>query len=62
MQYWYNVKTGQVEDDDNKSAGENIMGPYASRDEASRALETAREKTEAWDEEDRRRREEDGLD
>ena len=62
MQYWYNVKTGQVEDDDSKSAGENVMGPYGSRDEASRALETAREKTEAWDEEDRRRREEDGLD
>ena len=62
MQYWYNVKTGQVEDDDNKSAGENVMGPYGSRDEAARALETAHEKTEAWDEEDRRRREEDGLD
>lgn len=54
MKYWYNVKTGQVEDNDNKSAGENVMGPYDSSDEASRALETAREKTEAWDEEDRR--------
>ena len=54
MKYWYNVKTGKVEDDDNKSPGENLMGPYDSSDEAAKALETAQAKTEAWDEEDRR--------
>lgn len=30
------------------------MGPYDTREEAQRALQTAREKTEAWDEEDRK--------
>ena len=29
------------------------MGPYDTEDDASRALETARRKTEHWDEEDR---------
>ena len=29
------------------------MGPYDTEDEASRALEIARQKTERWDEEDR---------
>lgn len=33
------------------------LGPYATREEAERALETARQRTEAWDEEDRRWRE-----
>lgn len=59
MQYWYNVDTGQVEPDDQASRKDNLMGPYPSAAEAARALETARERTEAWDEEDRRRREED---
>ncbi|GAB95085.1 hypothetical protein BJY21_004206 [Kineosphaera limosa] len=53
MTFWYNVRTGQVEPDETKSAGENLMGPYETREEAQRALETAKEKTEAWDEEDR---------
>jgi hypothetical protein len=49
MAYWYNVDTGQVETDDDKSQGANLMGPYDSQDDASRALQTARERTEAWD-------------
>jgi hypothetical protein len=49
MAYWYNVDTGQVETDEDKSQGANLMGPYDSQDSASRALQTAREKTEAWD-------------
>ena len=53
MAYWYNVDTGQVETDDDKSQGANLMGPYDSQDDASRALQTAREKTEAWDAADR---------
>lgn len=53
-QFWFNVGTGQVETDENKSRGEILLGPYATREEAARALETAREKTEHWDEEDRR--------
>lgn len=54
MQYWFNIQTRQVESDDEKSPGAELMGPYATREEAARALETAAERTEAWDEEDRR--------
>ncbi|GAA1907951.1 methionine aminopeptidase [Lapillicoccus jejuensis] len=53
MQYWYNVDSGQVETDETKSQGAHVMGPYASQDEASRALQSARERTEQWDAEDR---------
>ena len=49
MAYWYNVDTGQVETDEDKSQGADLMGPYDSQDDASRALQTARERTEAWD-------------
>ena len=54
MAYWYNVSTGRVETEDNKSQGADLMGPYDSEAEAARALDTARERTEAWDEEDRK--------
>lgn len=60
MKYWYNITTGQVEDDDHTSRKDDLMGPYATREEAASALEIARAKTEAWDEEDRRREEEGG--
>ncbi|GAB3447063.1 hypothetical protein GCM10027517_30300 [Phycicoccus ginsengisoli] len=49
MAYWYNVDTGRVETDDDKSQGANLMGPYDNQDDAARALQTARERTEAWD-------------
>lgn len=53
MQWWYNVATGQVESDDTRSQGADVLGPYASEQEAARALELARERTERWDEADR---------
>lgn len=53
MAYWYNVSSGQVESDDNKSQGDDLMGPYDSQEEASKALQTARERTEKWDAEDK---------
>lgn len=53
MQYWYNVDSGQVESDDSKSQGAHLLGPYASQDEAVHALQSARERTEAWDAQDR---------
>ena len=53
MQYWYNVDSGQVETDETKSQGAHVMGPYGSHDDAARALQTARERTEKWDSEDR---------
>jgi hypothetical protein len=52
--FWYNTRTGQVETDEDKGQGKDLMGPYATREEAAHAFETARERTEAWDEADRR--------
>ncbi|MDQ2758825.1 MAG: methionine aminopeptidase [Actinomycetota bacterium] len=53
MQYWYNIDSGQVETDENKSQGAKVMGPYATADEAGHALQSARERTEKWDAEDK---------
>ncbi|HEX5522465.1 MAG TPA: methionine aminopeptidase [Pedococcus sp.] len=53
MAYWYNVETGKVETDETKGQADDLMGPYATEDEASRALDIARQKTERWDEADR---------
>ena len=52
--FWYNTRTGQVETDEDKGQGQDLMGPYSSREEAAQALEIARHRTEEWDEEDRR--------
>ena len=54
MEYWFNTKTGQVESDSDpdRARSADLLGPYSSEEEASRALEIAREKTEAWDAED----------
>jgi hypothetical protein len=56
-QYWYNLRTGRVETNYDKSQGKDLMGPYPTQAEAERALRTARERTRRWDEEDRRWRE-----
>lgn len=61
MQYWYNIETGQVEEDAKHSRKDNLMGPYSSREAAAAALNTAAERTAAWDEEDRRREEEEAA-
>ena len=54
QQYWFNIATGQVETDASKSKADSLLGPYPTHEAAARALESARERTEAWDEEDRR--------
>ncbi|WP_151526609.1 hypothetical protein [Serinicoccus kebangsaanensis] len=55
MQYWYNTKSGRVQrgDDPELARSGDLMGPYTSEDEASRAYEIAAAKTEAWDEQER---------
>ena len=53
MAYWFNVSTGSVESDENKSPSADLMGPYDTEAEAANALQTARERTEKWDAEDR---------
>lgn len=49
--YWYNVKTGEVEDGP-QSMGKDRIGPFATRDEAANALATYEQRNRAWDEED----------
>ena len=53
-QYWFNVRTGQVQTNYDKGQGKDLMGPYPTEAEASRALQSAAERTDRWDEEDRR--------
>ncbi len=51
--YWYRVSDGVVEHGP-QSPGTQLMGPYATREEAERALQSAAARTSAWDEEDAR--------
>jgi hypothetical protein len=53
-QFWFNTRTGQVETDENKGQSKDLLGPYATEAEAAHALDTARRRTESWDEDDRR--------
>jgi len=56
-QFWFNTRTGRVETEYDKSQSKDLLGPYASASEAEQALAKAQQRTEAWDEEDRRWRE-----
>jgi len=38
MAYWYNVTKGTVEDDSNKSRGEQLLGPFTTQDEATQSF------------------------
>ncbi|KGM14027.1 hypothetical protein [Cellulomonas bogoriensis] len=59
-EYWFDPRTGEVSRDRRRS-WQGRMGPYRTREEAEQALDRAADRTEAWDEEDRRRSEEDQL-
>lgn len=54
MKFWFNVTTREVEEDDDpaRAAEADLLGPYPTREAAERALETARERTEAWEAEE----------
>ena len=51
-QWWYNHKTGEVEQG-RQSLGLDRDGPFVTKEEALRAPEIARERSRAWDEEDK---------
>ncbi|MGP7961490.1 hypothetical protein ACTVCO_11880 [Sanguibacter sp. A247] len=55
--FFYNLATGQVEQGRQRAA-QHLMGPYATREAAAAALETARVRTEAWDAVDEAERDE----
>ena len=46
-EWWYNHVTGEVEEGA-QSLGSDRDGPYASREEAARAPEIAKERSRAW--------------
>lgn len=50
-EWWYNHVTGEVEEGPQSLSTERD-GPYASREEAQRAPEIARERARAWAAED----------
>lgn len=52
VEYFYNLSTGQVEEG-RQSHGEDLMGPYPTREAAQNALGTAKARNEAWEDEDR---------
>jgi hypothetical protein len=52
--FYFNVRTGEVEELARKSQSKDLLGPYPTRDAATAALAKARARTEAWDDEDRR--------
>ncbi|MEV7972117.1 SPOR domain-containing protein [Cellulomonas sp. NPDC089187] len=56
--FYFNVETGEVEQG-KQSSWSSRLGPYPTREAAEEALSTARQRTAAWDEEDRRRAAED---
>lgn len=51
-QWWYNHRTGEVEEGPQSSWTERD-GPFATREEAARAPEIARERARRWAEEER---------
>lgn len=52
MEFWYNLTTREVEVGP-QSDYSQLMGPYTSREDAQRALQTAAENTQRWDENER---------
>lgn len=50
-EYYFNTRTRMVEKG-RMSSWEHLMGPYRTREEAEKALETAQQRTHDWDEDD----------
>ncbi|QIM16580.1 methionine aminopeptidase [Leucobacter insecticola] len=51
--YWYNTRTGEVEDGP-QSLSVDRVGPFQSREEAANAQEIIAERARQWAEEDAR--------
>jgi hypothetical protein len=50
--WWFCLKHHTVEDDDGPCPGKDRLGPFATPEEASRALEIVRRRNEEWDAQD----------
>lgn len=53
MPYWFNVTTGEVQTDESRGQDADVLGPYATQEEAAGALAKAKERSDTWDDEDR---------
>jgi len=51
-QWWFCTKHNTVEPADTACPGKHLLGPYATRQEASLALERVRERNDEWDSRD----------
>jgi hypothetical protein len=51
-EFYFNIATGEVEEG-RRSDWSVLLGPYPTREAATRAFERAHERGEAWDEADR---------
>lgn len=49
--FYYNLDTHQVEEGP-QSPSTSLMGPYASREEAQRALSIAAQRNDSWEQDD----------
>lgn len=50
-EYYYNTRTHEVEEG-RRSDWSEVMGPYATREDAAHALERARARNDTWDAQD----------
>ena len=49
MPYWYNVKTHAVESDEERSASQDVLGPFATIELAQSALTSAHHRNDDAD-------------
>ena len=59
VEYYFNTRTQMVEKG-RQSSWEHLMGPYDTPEEAAKALEIARKRSQAWEDDDREWRGSDG--
>ena len=50
--WWYSLTRHTVEDDDGPTPGKDRLGPFATAEEAARALDTVQRRNEEWDSQD----------
>jgi hypothetical protein len=51
-QWWFCTRHNTVEGPDTDCPGKDLLGPYATREEAANALEKVKERNEEWDAQD----------
>jgi hypothetical protein len=52
QQWWFCTRHMTVEPYDTPCPGKDLLGPYATKEEAAHALDKVKERNQAWDAED----------